>query len=387
MAPSGKRFVYARLLNTESEIRLLSSEENDHKQMCFRIETVRLHRAPPYAALSYEWGESDVLGDIRINGGAFNVRQSLYLCLKALKARQRRGTLDHNLKLWADAVCINQSDVEEKNSQVAMMAEIYQNAKEVFAWLGSSQLWEPGFLFSTIGRELVVDPWRSILRTSPSPEMQRMRTKFLKMMLLMCRCRYWSRRWTVQEILLSKRVRILCGEDHDLDLDVLQWMLETLGEFEVDKEEAAIGLFETMPWRLISWNLHTPPDGWSIIDLLEMFKASDCERVHDRVYALRNLSKDGPLVSVNYGDTIGTLAWKVVRTQTWPKDHHLERVRQALCPEDNDIQMWMPGPFATLMIAKSSVLVGNLEDFQLFPTGLSFEYCLRKGILRCAART
>jgi hypothetical protein len=37
--------------------------------------------------------------------------------------------------LWIDAICINQSDMNKKSWQVAMMARIYRNAKQVIAYL------------------------------------------------------------------------------------------------------------------------------------------------------------------------------------------------------------------------------------------------------------
>lgn len=38
--------------------------------------------------------------------------------------------------LWADSICINQKDVEEKTRQVNMMGEIYSLADTIFLWLG-----------------------------------------------------------------------------------------------------------------------------------------------------------------------------------------------------------------------------------------------------------
>ncbi|KPM35304.1 hypothetical protein AK830_g11259 [Neonectria ditissima] len=38
--------------------------------------------------------------------------------------------------IWADAICINQGDVEEKSAQVSMMDRIYSKATFVLAWLG-----------------------------------------------------------------------------------------------------------------------------------------------------------------------------------------------------------------------------------------------------------
>ncbi|KUJ07029.1 uncharacterized protein LY89DRAFT_558296, partial [Mollisia scopiformis] len=42
--------------------------------------------------------------------------------------------------LWIDALCINQSSVEERNNQVCIiMARVYKQAVCVVAWLGRLQ--------------------------------------------------------------------------------------------------------------------------------------------------------------------------------------------------------------------------------------------------------
>ena len=38
--------------------------------------------------------------------------------------------------IWADAICINQNDIDEKSAQVAMMDRIYSSTSYVVAWLG-----------------------------------------------------------------------------------------------------------------------------------------------------------------------------------------------------------------------------------------------------------
>lgn len=41
--------------------------------------------------------------------------------------------------LWIDAICINQADKYERNLQVAMMADVYENADRVWVWLGDDE--------------------------------------------------------------------------------------------------------------------------------------------------------------------------------------------------------------------------------------------------------
>lgn len=40
------------------------------------------------------------------------------------------------MTVWADALCINQQDVEERNAQVQMMGKIYSGATRTIIFLG-----------------------------------------------------------------------------------------------------------------------------------------------------------------------------------------------------------------------------------------------------------
>jgi hypothetical protein len=58
------------------------------------------------------------------------IGSSLAAALKNLRHEQNRVTI------WADAVCINQGDAEEKNWQIPLMMRIFSNATSVHSWLG-----------------------------------------------------------------------------------------------------------------------------------------------------------------------------------------------------------------------------------------------------------
>ncbi|KAH8594119.1 heterokaryon incompatibility, partial [Bisporella sp. PMI_857] len=66
-----------------------------------------------YEALSYTWGSDIIPEDITI-GEQFKlkVRPNLHTALRYLKVPNR------DLFLWVDAICINQSDSQEKSDQV-----------------------------------------------------------------------------------------------------------------------------------------------------------------------------------------------------------------------------------------------------------------------------
>lgn len=93
--------------------------------------------AVPYTSLSHSWGrnkdgDASLARSIIVNGSSLDVTENLHDCLIRLSP----GSGGTPLLLWVDAVCINQTDVDERNSQVAMMAEVYKRASSLVIWLG-----------------------------------------------------------------------------------------------------------------------------------------------------------------------------------------------------------------------------------------------------------
>ncbi|KAK8187935.1 heterokaryon incompatibility protein-domain-containing protein, partial [Phyllosticta capitalensis] len=97
-----------------------------------RVQDFSLEDHPEYVALSYTWGDAKDTGQIVVDGALFEVRANLLAVLEVLVGLEElRGR-----PLWIDAICINQNDKDEKNSQVPLMGCIYSRATEVFAWIG-----------------------------------------------------------------------------------------------------------------------------------------------------------------------------------------------------------------------------------------------------------
>jgi hypothetical protein len=89
-----------------------------------------LDNATPYTALSYVWGNPDKIADLEISGHACRITQSLSDGLRRLRKAGEAQIA------WADAICINQNDNDEKGHQVDLMGAIYNNAHHVVVWLG-----------------------------------------------------------------------------------------------------------------------------------------------------------------------------------------------------------------------------------------------------------
>jgi len=114
----------------ENTIRLLSLEPAVNGPLACRMSFVRLGDKPTYQALSYVWGDPTKRRWIQCDGRWLLIPTSLAVALRRLRNKETARVL------WADAICINQQDIPERNKQVALMAKIYRIAEKVIAWLG-----------------------------------------------------------------------------------------------------------------------------------------------------------------------------------------------------------------------------------------------------------
>ncbi|KAF2493191.1 HET-domain-containing protein, partial [Lophium mytilinum] len=83
-----------------------------------------------YTALSYVWGSPEMTKRITVDGFSLGITDSLFAALHDLRDQAR------TLLLWADGVCINQSDELEKTAQIRIMGDIYTSARHTVAYLG-----------------------------------------------------------------------------------------------------------------------------------------------------------------------------------------------------------------------------------------------------------
>ncbi|RYN98107.1 hypothetical protein AA0120_g2721 [Alternaria tenuissima] len=107
-----------------------------------------------YIALSYVWGDATQTHPIQLCYHQLSTSETACTWpsvpspgVDRYKPFQATTNLEKALRhlrdrtseriLWVDAICINQSDSEEKLSQIQFMQDVYSNAVEVRIWLGS----------------------------------------------------------------------------------------------------------------------------------------------------------------------------------------------------------------------------------------------------------
>jgi hypothetical protein len=116
-----------------NQIRLLVLHPGDwDDQISSDFKIVSLDDRPIYTALSYVWGRDDPDKIANIGGCCMPIRPNLFTALRRLRAH----AAGKDSTIWVDAVCINQTSIGERNSQVAMMGKIYSSCASVLVWFG-----------------------------------------------------------------------------------------------------------------------------------------------------------------------------------------------------------------------------------------------------------
>ncbi|KAH7322449.1 heterokaryon incompatibility protein-domain-containing protein, partial [Stachybotrys elegans] len=127
-------FSYDTTLHGSSEtgtIRLIDLQPiRDQSPLSCELRYVSLDDQPLYDAISYCWGGQMASKTISCNGKSLLITENLHDALCRFREPDKVVTL------WADAICINQIDLKEKNEQVPLMGRIYSQANKVKVWLG-----------------------------------------------------------------------------------------------------------------------------------------------------------------------------------------------------------------------------------------------------------
>ena len=121
-----------------NEIRLLKPVSPSSNSLSFELIHAPLLSKPRYVALSYTWGPPGGTHTISLNGQRFAIRRNLD---HALQQIQSSKLVDQYL--WVDAICINQNKDEdatnERSVQITHMTQIYEQAASIIVWLGKPE--------------------------------------------------------------------------------------------------------------------------------------------------------------------------------------------------------------------------------------------------------
>ena len=159
--------------------------------------------AESYEAVSYCWGGGPTTPIMIIEHTTQHpipIRSNLENALRQFRTQ----IPPHSSQLfWIDALCIDQSNKQEKSAQIKKMSLIYNRASNVKVWLGIAYE-DSDRAVSFIQKFLKLDDFDRLIKDPVTP------TDWLAFMNLLRRP-WFNRRWIVQEIGLARRATVYCG--------------------------------------------------------------------------------------------------------------------------------------------------------------------------------
>jgi hypothetical protein len=279
-------------------IRIIRLQPRSSKKHGEEIECSLTHVAfgdrPQYKALSYAWGKSTNTRTILLDGIRVTVGDNLAAALVNIRGLEAAG--EEPQAIWIDALCINQSNIEERNRQVRLMPFIYARAQVVLVWLGLG----PNITFQDLCREEAVlrtkttpkhapkrnilpypsDLHSSVMKTNPSPYSSD--AQIVTKIYSLCRRDYWRRLWIIQEIGKSKHG----GLRIHYDSTTIEW------DNFIAIIQSQNNLGDSIPLKLDAQRKIRFHGGHTLANLLQNNQHALCQDPRDKIYGFIGLAID-----------------------------------------------------------------------------------------------
>jgi hypothetical protein len=214
-------FTYSPLQDPTTQFRLLSFEHSSPAALVScQLETHPITDSPPYYAISYHYGDPSAVDTVLVNGQETLVNRNCWHALNQVRTQSHAGGL-----FWVDSLCINQSDLREKSSQVHRIAAIFSGAAEVWACFGPAS-GDSDFLLQKLSMFPPGDPKFSISTAfaERSDDLQRRTVnwmvslgnefgRFAAALKAFGSRPFFSRTWIYQEVFLASNMKMLFGRE------------------------------------------------------------------------------------------------------------------------------------------------------------------------------
>ena len=288
---------YIPLNRSQNHIRLLhlspSFSETDPIKCQFSVAS--LDDIPEYEALSYVWGSTENKLTVEVDEHSMTITTNLYSAFQHLRLPNQERIL------WVDALCINQSDNQEKSHQVARMSLIYGKASCVVVWLGE------GWSGSDMAMEFVrvlgqdenlhLDPTRE-----PSIEVNGLNLSSWELcenLIRLFDLPWWKRTWTIQEFVLAQNLIFQCSKSTVTRQDMYMarenfWSHKDrcCPEGTLNNRHPELGMnlatAFTIPARL-DFIMKTRGYSYSVLSAIATFSTRQVSNPQDRVYGVLGL--------------------------------------------------------------------------------------------------
>ncbi|KAF6805087.1 heterokaryon incompatibility [Colletotrichum sojae] len=249
-----------------------------------------------YVTLSYVWGQSTTPVLARINGRDLPIGRNISQALRQLRRK------DRSIRIWADAICIDQQNSKERNHQVQQMRNIYASSSETIVYLGDNDgsnttysAWN--FLERYSKWELDQDGNRDYGRPAAlENELVDFRGDISDAEISVVSWQWFLLVWVLQEVVVSREVSI-----HPRYHDQYGFSLQAR-----EKVDLVRGMFHARRQRLQN---HSPMATWpswypsimnyarhgnDIVDMLARTRQLEASDPRDKIFALLGISGNFP---------------------------------------------------------------------------------------------
>lgn len=257
---------------------------------------------PSYRALSYTWGRAQPTHTILLNGSRFEIRSNLHFFLSNV-VHTEALEVDY---IFIDQLCIDQNATRERDQQVQRMAETYNKASQVIAWLGAGKA-------SDLQRWQTMAPLDTWISDQESEGCRWLRE--------MGRQTYWQRLWIVQELMLAEQFYLV----YNSRILTFRQLFEDV--FTSMKGRACLRDPESKAYDLLwdIWTLRFDPrkgpvprrvlQGMRSRHLFELtcaYSRLACQDPRDKIYGLQGMLRAELRLPVDYSKASGDVYWEAM---------------------------------------------------------------------------
>ncbi|KAK6951771.1 hypothetical protein Daesc_006294 [Daldinia eschscholtzii] len=292
------RYVY-KTLPSPRHIRLLRlyGGKKSEEVSC-ELFIVSLDEVLSFEALSYTWGNPLPRMPVRCSGKTTEIGQSLHSALRYLRH-------ESNIRiLWADALCINQEDIQERNAQVRLMGEIYGKAEKTLIWLGEDPDEQTYEVFQALVafQETLHKKGITIFNFKEHDQYNKevfrevisSHSRMLAVMNLF-EHPWFGRKWIIQELVNSRNPVVISGMNclpwHILEsfATLLRWTTAWVGMGVLDLRSTS----KDHVLNVISLaQIRREKDTFSLADHIYKTLSFDCTQPHDHLIAILGLANN-----------------------------------------------------------------------------------------------
>jgi len=307
------QYTYQPLAYDDS-IRILILEPGERQELIQScLVPMRLSEKPEYDAISYVWGNDEPIHEIFIDGQKAMIRTNLYSALlrfrrsPEINGSQEASNRNLQRRLWADALCINQADILERNQQVQSMKLVFAQARSVLIWLRESV--ESDRLAFDMFKIAQGIAWSRVRITKGEAKRfgraissHRFQRNTWTAVGDVFKCAWFKRIWVLQELVVADNPLVICGEYETTWAALSATAYAVLRNMITDSEGKVVGMgiYNTnlRIWYSKLHNMqvirvrHFQNKQLTLYELLYATHQLASSEPVDKIYALRGLLKE-----------------------------------------------------------------------------------------------